>query len=261
MAINQLLPFGLAPGANVLTPEEYSALASRAAGFGSGVARSKDVNTPMRQASFVASALGQYISERSGQDVLDDGDVPGLVDKLTAALAASPAFTGTPTAPTPAQQDSSDRLATTAFVEAALAGLGGMATETRAGIARLATSAQAQGRTDDSTILTPKKLADAFGGSNLSEAMPGYLGLPNGLTLQWGSSVEIQSNTPVAFPKAYASKLLFLLISLHYPNGTTGNDLGSVFVAGKSLTGFYWVNVGNAAASHTAQIDYLALGR
>lgn len=261
MAINQLLPFGLAPGANVLTPEEYSALASRAAGFGSGVARSKDVNTPMRQASFVASALGQYISERSGQDVLDDGDVPGLVDKLTAALAASPAFTGTPTAPTAQAQDRSERLATTEFVGRAVAGVGSQATELDAGIARLATSAMAQGFMDDTTMLTPRKLADAFKGVNLNEAMPGYLGLPNGLTLQWGSSIETQSNNPVSYPKAYASSLLFLLISLHYPNGTTANDVGSVFVATKSLTGFTWVNVGGAANGHTAHINYLALGR
>ncbi|OZI36407.1 hypothetical protein CEG14_15525 [Bordetella genomosp. 1] len=261
MAINQLLPFGLAPGANVLTPEEYSALASRAAGFGSGVARSKDVNTPMRQASFVASALGQYISERSGQDVLDDGDVPGLVDKLTAALAASPAFTGTPTAPTPAQQDSSDRLATTAFVKTALLPLGDRATETRAGIVRLASSELAQGLNDDETVLTPKKLADAFSGTNLMEAVPGYLTLPNGLTLVWGAAQEVQAINPVVFSKAYRSSLLVLLISIHYPNGTTANNVGTVFVSSKSLAGFSWVNSGDGAANQTVQINYLALGR
>ncbi|MDQ8030812.1 MAG: phage tail protein, partial [Bordetella sp.] len=95
-------------------------LGARAGGFQSGVARSSEVNTPLRQTSFVASALAQYIVERSGLDVLDDGDVPALVAKLIAALAASPAFTGGPTAPTPEHEDNSQRLATTAFVQGAL---------------------------------------------------------------------------------------------------------------------------------------------
>lgn len=46
-----------------------------------------------------------------------------------AALApkASPAFTGSPTAPTPAQSNDSNRIATTAFVVAMVAGVGGLA--------------------------------------------------------------------------------------------------------------------------------------
>lgn len=134
------------------------------------------------------------------------------------------------------------------------------ASETVRGIARVATSAEARQFTADGVMLTPKKLADAFSGANLSEAMPGYLNLPNGLTLQWGAGQESQSNNPVTFPKAFASNLLFLLICTHYPNGTTGNNLGSVFVASKSLTGFAWVN-NSDAAQHTTQINYLALGR
>ncbi|OZI36406.1 hypothetical protein CEG14_15520 [Bordetella genomosp. 1] len=264
MAINQILPFALAQGANVLTPEEYSALASRTAGFGSGVARSKDVNTPVRQASFVASALGQYISDRSGQDVLDDGDVTGLVEKLTAALAASPAFTGTPTAPTPAVEDSSERLATTSFVSSALAPLGNEADEDHLGIVRLATGVLAQALNDDRTALTPRKLADAFGGPNLGEAAQGYLRLPNGLVLQWGTSLESHpaiSSTTVTFPRAYASSLVCLLIAEEYKDGTNANDLGTVFVSRKSLTDFSWVNAGGMATGHTVQINYFALGR
>ena len=60
--------------------------------------------------------LGQYIADKSGQDVLDNGDLAALQAKFVAALAASPAFTGTPTAPTPAAGDKSGKLATTAFV-------------------------------------------------------------------------------------------------------------------------------------------------
>ena len=116
MAINQILPFGTVPGANVLAPADYQALAARLGGFSAGTAKSKELNTVWRQAAFVAAMIGQYIADKAGQDVLDDGDLAALQAKFVAALAASPALTGTPTAPTPAAGDKSTRLATTAFV-------------------------------------------------------------------------------------------------------------------------------------------------
>lgn len=116
MAINQILPFGTVSGANVLAPADYLALAARLGGFSAGTAKSKELNTVWRQASFVAAMIGQYIADKAGQDVLDNGDLAALQAKFVAALAASPALTGTPTAPTPAASDKSTRLATTAFV-------------------------------------------------------------------------------------------------------------------------------------------------
>ena len=86
MAINQILPFGLAASANVLTPEEYTALAARVGGFGAGVARSREVNTPLRQSSFIAAMIGQFIADRAQVDVLDDGDIPALMAKFSEAL-------------------------------------------------------------------------------------------------------------------------------------------------------------------------------
>lgn len=124
MAINQILPFGTVPGANVLTPADYQALAARLGGFSAGTAKSKELNTVWRQASFVTAMIAQYIADKSGQDVLDNGDLAALQAKFVAALAASPAFTGVPTAPTPAAGDNSLKLATTAFVGAAVAGVG-----------------------------------------------------------------------------------------------------------------------------------------
>ncbi|CAB3841359.1 hypothetical protein [Achromobacter deleyi] len=116
MAINQILPFGTVPGANVLTPADYQALAARLGGFSAGTAKSKELNTVWRQASFVTAMIAQYIADKSGQDVLDNGDLAALQAKFVAALAASPAFTGVPTAPTPDVSDKSTRIATTAFV-------------------------------------------------------------------------------------------------------------------------------------------------
>lgn len=62
----------------------------------------------------------------AGSDALtlSQGQITGLVSDLAAkAPLASPAFTGTPTAPTAIITDNSTRLATTAFVAAALAAL------------------------------------------------------------------------------------------------------------------------------------------
>jgi hypothetical protein len=86
MAKNEFLPFGTAANANVLSNAAYQALPARAAGFGSGVAKSEELNTVWRQGSTMAAVLGQFIADKTGQDVLDDGDVNGLLDKLKGAM-------------------------------------------------------------------------------------------------------------------------------------------------------------------------------
>lgn len=86
MPTNDIKPFAAAGGANVLTQAEYLALAALSTGFSSGKANSKEVNKAIRQATFVASALAQFICDKSGSDVLDDGNVAGLVTKLLSAI-------------------------------------------------------------------------------------------------------------------------------------------------------------------------------
>ncbi|WP_334350873.1 hypothetical protein [Citrobacter portucalensis] len=86
MPTNDIKPFAAAGGANVLTQAEYLALAALSTGFSSGKASSKEVNKAIRQATFIASALAQFICDKSGSDVLDDGNVAGLVTKLLSAI-------------------------------------------------------------------------------------------------------------------------------------------------------------------------------
>ncbi|CRY80211.1 phage tail protein [Yersinia intermedia] len=83
---NQILPFGIGAGANVIPYADYEALPARTGGFVSGVARSEQLNTVWRQSSFVASVLAQFIASRSGQDVLDDGDTIKLLTNLELAI-------------------------------------------------------------------------------------------------------------------------------------------------------------------------------
>lgn len=171
MAINQILPFGTGAGANVMTPADYTALTARTTGFQSGVAKSKEVNTPLRQSAFVAAMIGQFIADKAGIDVLDDGDLPGLVADFLLALNAQ--------------------------VQG-----------------RVASTAQAQGQTDDTVLITPKKLADAFKGANQSLGSAGYQKLPGGLILQYGIGTSVAGAAtnityPVQFPNALCMRGAF----------------------------------------------------
>lgn len=94
MAKNEFLPFGTAANANVLPNADYQALPARSAGFNSGVAKSEELNTVWRQASVMSSALGQFMADNTGNDVLDNGDVPALVSQLSGAISLFSASTG-----------------------------------------------------------------------------------------------------------------------------------------------------------------------
>nr|WP_313506906.1 phage tail protein [Kosakonia sacchari] len=88
MATNNFKPFATGGGANVTSQADWEALAALLTGFQSGKASSAQVNKALRQATFIASALAQYTADRSGLDVLDDGDVSGFVSKMSAAFGA-----------------------------------------------------------------------------------------------------------------------------------------------------------------------------
>lgn len=88
-----------------------------------------------------------YVTIAYGATAINTGNIavapgaPFITNTLTAlAPKASPAFTGTPTAPTPANGDSSTKLATTAFVQSALTSNGGFLVDTGAVNAMVATS-------------------------------------------------------------------------------------------------------------------------
>ena len=88
MATNDFKPFSVAGGANVISQADYEALAALSTGFTSGVAKANEINKVLRQASFIAAALAQFVSDKGNVDVLDDGSVSGFVTKLTNAFAA-----------------------------------------------------------------------------------------------------------------------------------------------------------------------------
>ncbi|EKS4623809.1 phage tail protein [Salmonella enterica] len=86
MAKNDFKPFATGKGANVTLQSDWEALPALLSGFTAGKASSAQVNKALRQASFIAAALAQYTASKSGQDVLDDGDLSGFIAKMSAAF-------------------------------------------------------------------------------------------------------------------------------------------------------------------------------
>lgn len=86
MATNEFKPFSIAGGANIISQAEYEALAALSTGFSSGVAKANEINKVLRQSSFIAAALAQYTANKSGLDVLDNGDLNGFITKMATAF-------------------------------------------------------------------------------------------------------------------------------------------------------------------------------
>lgn len=85
MAKNNFKAFAIGAGANVLSQADWEVLAALSSGFQSGKANSAQINKALRQSSFIAAMIGQFIAN-SGVDALDNADVNGLVTKFTNAL-------------------------------------------------------------------------------------------------------------------------------------------------------------------------------
>lgn len=82
MAKNDFKAFATDRNANVISQEEWEALPALLSGFTAGKASSAQVNKVIRQASFIAAALAQFVSDKTQRDVLDNGDLPGFVELL-----------------------------------------------------------------------------------------------------------------------------------------------------------------------------------
>lgn len=81
-------PFADGVGANVLSQADYEAALAGALsdGFQAGLAKSDQTNKVWRQSSVMAAAVAQAISNLTGDNVLDNGDVAAVVTTFTNAL-------------------------------------------------------------------------------------------------------------------------------------------------------------------------------
>lgn len=110
---------------------------------------------------------------------------------------ASPTFTGTPTAPTPANSDNSKKLATTEFVAKALAALAGSAPETLDTLKELA---DALGNDPNFATTVLNKLAEKLAKDQHGADIPDPALFVKNLGLGEGSALPI--GVPVPWPSA-----------------------------------------------------------
>lgn len=117
----------------------------------------------------------------------------------------------------------------------------------------IATTSQAQELTNDATVITPKKLADAFMGANQLLAQNGYQRLPGGLILQWRRVVATNTMTNFTWPIAFPNQLLS--ISAGVVNGV---NIASYSIGSTSLTG---AGIIGSLGEVGATMDVWAIGR
>ncbi|HGB9874958.1 TPA: phage tail protein [Escherichia coli] len=201
---------------------------------------------------------------------------------------ASPIFTGTPTAPTPANSDNSKKLATTEFVAKALAALAGSAPETLDTLKELA---DALGNDPNFATTVLNKLAEKLakdqngadipdpalfvknlglgeaakrnvgnganqipdmGSFSSSLGSPGFQKLPSGLIIQWGLASGASSYT-VTFPVSFPGRVLMLMA---IPHTTSAAGVASVGIANCSDLGRSQCYIVIGKVSQGAMIEY-----
>lgn len=88
---NDFLPFcPTDTGTNLLSEADYLAATDRTSGNKPGVASAKLNNKAIRQSTFIASQLAQFISNQTVTDVLDDANTAKLLAQITGAITAYP---------------------------------------------------------------------------------------------------------------------------------------------------------------------------
>lgn len=126
------------------------------------------------------------------------------------------------------------------------------ASETQAGVIKIATNAEAQAFSANKAI-DGAKLNTALQGSNQLMATNGYQKLPGGLIIQWGSGTGVGSGTvtyPIPFPNA-----VFICIASDYASGVLAVPIGT---NPNTLSTFNW-NQGSGA--NIDAFGWFAIGR
>lgn len=158
----------------------------------------------------------------------------------------SPTFTGAPQAPTPASNDSSAKLATTAYVQAQ--GYAPTNSPTLTGTPAAPTAAPGANTTQIATtafVEAAIKLAQSLGAN-------GYYTLPGGLILQWGHAAGSFGAGPVAaitFPIAFPTSCFLAKATIDNTGHATSTSTGIVVYVAPSTTGVQFEMVGYQSGS------------
>ncbi|WP_230089274.1 phage tail protein, partial [Salmonella enterica] len=161
-------------------------------------------NRQAKQLASRTSYLKQKV-EKSGTDLA--AHIAAVDPHTQYATKASPTFTGTPTAPTPANGDNSKKLATTEFVAKALAALAGSAPETLDTLKELA-DALGNDPNFATTVLNKlaEKLAKDQNGADIPEPalFVKNLGLGETINLAAGALQKSQNGGDIPDKKQFA---------------------------------------------------------
>ncbi|MCU1751595.1 phage tail protein [Pseudomonas sp. 6D_7.1_Bac1] len=120
------------------------------------------------------------------------------------------------------------------------------ATESVRGIANIASQAWVNAGTDDTSIVTPKKMRWGFA---TSKGAPGYILFPTwlgSLMIQWGTAgtVAAGSGITVTYPIAFPNNMAMTLVGNSFSNGGT-TATSSLGVQYGGLTQFYVYAIGS----------------
>ncbi len=189
MAKNDFKAFATDRNANVMSQEEWEALPALLSGFTAGKASSAQVNKVIRQASFIAAALAQFVSDKTQRDVLDNGDLPGFVELLGSGFAVEYL----------SRKNPFGDIKSDGTVQTALENLG-------------------LGEAAKRNVGTGANQIPDMGSFTLSVSGTGYQKLPSGFILQWGSigAPGIAQDVVTHFPIAFPNRCLRVLVSQDY---------------------------------------------
>ncbi|MDT8706385.1 phage tail protein [Klebsiella pneumoniae] len=149
-------------------------------------------NRPLKQLASRTAYLKQQV-EKGGSDLAEH--IAAADPHTQYATKASPTFTGTPTAPTPAANDNSKKLVTTEFVARAIAALAGTAPETLDTLKELA---DALGNDPNFATTVLNKLAEKLAKDQNGADIPDPALFVKNLGLGEGSALPV--GVPVPWP-------------------------------------------------------------
>jgi hypothetical protein len=119
----------------------------------------------------------------------------------------------------------------------------------------VASTAQAQALTSNTTLITPLRLAEAFKGANQSLTSAGFQKLPGGLIIQWGqSATSAGTGTLVSLPVTFPNAIFIALATDRADTSASSLEKTSIGTAGFTTSGFniiseiassaFWVAIG-----------------
>ena len=223
---------------------------------------------PTQSAGNNSTRLATTAFVQAALDTIDLSDYALKKDLNAKAPLASPALTGTPTAPTAAKTTDSTQIATTAFVKDVVADYATLtqlnakaplASPTFTGTPKSTTPASSDNSTRIATTAFVKALVGAANNGGIVSAnlaQNGYVKFANGFILQWGTSSSTSRDTKVTYPLNFntlfavcgapktSSNLTGSQSNFGIKSQSTTGFIANIYDYGSGYAGFNWIAAG-----------------